>query len=56
VHSLSDELKLLGERLAAVHHADIRDVGATDVVAHRTLLRIGGAQPVAFGLELREAT
>ncbi|TNN85619.1 Epidermal growth factor receptor kinase substrate 8-like protein 3 [Liparis tanakae] len=51
VHSMSDELQLLGERLAAVRHADIRDVGATDVVAHRTLLRIGGAQPVAFGLE-----
>ncbi len=51
-HSVSDELKLFRERLAAVRHADVRDVGSTDVIAHRTLLRIAGAQPVAFGLEL----
>lgn len=50
-HGVSDELKLLRQRLAAVCHADIGDVGTADVVAHRTLLRITGAQPVAFGLE-----
>lgn len=55
-HSVSDELKLLRERLAAVRHTYIGDVGSTDVVAHRTLLRIAGAQPVAFGLELGGAT
>lgn len=55
-HSLSDELKLFREGLAAVCHADIRDVGAADVVAHGTLLRITGAQPIAFGLEGGETT
>lgn len=53
VHGLSDELKLLRERLAAVRHADVGDVGTADVVAHGTLLRIVGAQPVAFGLEIK---
>lgn len=55
-HGVSDELELLGERLAAVRHADIGDVGAADVVALRTLLRITGAQPVAFGLEVGQVT
>lgn len=55
-HGVSDELKLLWQCLAAVCHADIGDVGTADVVAHRTLLRITGAQPVAFGLESGEAT
>lgn len=50
-HSVSDELKLLGERLASVRHADVRDIGATDVVALRTLLSVIWTQPVAFGLE-----
>lgn len=36
-HGVSDELKLLQERLAAVRHADIGDVGATDVVAFGAL-------------------
>ena len=49
-HGVSDEVKLLSECLAAVRHTDIRDVGAADVVAFRTLLIITGAQPVAFGL------
>lgn len=55
-HRVSDELKLLRERLTAVCHTDIRDIGATDIIALRTLLRIIGAQPVAFGLEAEEAT
>lgn len=50
-HSVSDELKLLGERLASVRHADVRDIGAADVVALRTLLSVIWTQPVAFGLE-----
>lgn len=32
-HGMSDELKLLQERLAAVRHADIGDVGTANVVA-----------------------
>ena len=53
---MSDELKLFRERLAAVRHTDIGDVGASDVVAFRALLGIAGAQPVTFGLESGEAT
>lgn len=55
-HSVSDEVKLLRERLAAVRHTDIGDVGATDVVAFRTLLGITGAQPVTLGLESVESS
>lgn len=55
-HGMSDEMKLLTECLAAVGHTDIRDVGATDVVAFRTLLGITWAQPVTFGLGSGEAT
>ena len=47
---MSDELKLLGECLAAVCHTDIRDVGAADVIALRALLKVTGAKPVTFGL------
>lgn len=50
-HSVNDEMKLLRERLTAVCYANIRNVGATDVIAHRTLFGITGPQPVAFGLE-----
>lgn len=53
-HGVSDELQLLGERLAAVRHADVGDVGAADVVADGTLLVIVGPQPVAFGLPVRK--
>lgn len=53
-HSVNDELKLLRQRLTAVRHANVGDVGAADVIAHRTFLVIIGAQPVAFGLEERE--
>lgn len=55
-HGVSDELKLLRERLAAVCHADIGDVGTADVVAFGALPCITGAQPVAFGLEVGEHT
>lgn len=55
-HGVSDELKLLGERLAAVRHADVWYVGAADVVALGAFLSITGAQPVTFGLEREEAT
>lgn len=55
-HSMGDELKLFGQGLAAVCHADIGDVGPADVVAHRTFLKISGAQPVAFHLEVGEWT
>lgn len=50
-HSVGDELKLLRQRLAAVRHADVGDVGPADVVAHWPFLKISGAQPVAFHLE-----
>lgn len=53
-HSMSDELKLLRQCLAAVRHAYVGDIGAADVIAHRTFLIIIGAQPVAFDLEVRE--
>lgn len=55
-HSMSDELKLLRECLAAVCHADVWDVCAANIIAQRTLLGIKGAKPVAFGLKLEEAT
>lgn len=55
-HSVSDEMKLLGERLASVRHADVRDIGTADVVALRTFLSVIWTQPVAFGLELEENT
>lgn len=41
-HGVSDELELLRQRLTAVGHADVWDVGAADVVALRTFLIIGG--------------
>lgn len=53
-HGVSDELQLLGERLAAVRHADVGDVGAADVVADGTLLVVVGPQPVAFSLPVRK--
>lgn len=55
-HGVSDELQLLRERLAAVCHADVGDVGAADVVADGTLLIIIRPQPVAFGLEVRKSS
>lgn len=55
-HGVSDELQLLWERLAAVCHADVGDVGAADVVANGTLLIIIRPQPVAFGLEVRKSS
>lgn len=50
-HGVGDELQLLRQRLAAVGHADVRHVGAADVVALGTFLVIGGPQPVALDLE-----
>lgn len=50
-HGVSDELELLRQRLTAVGHADVRDVGAADVVALGTFLIIGGTQPVTLDLE-----
>lgn len=50
-HGVDDELELLTERLTAVRHADVRDVGATYVVALGTFLSVVGAQPVAFCLK-----
>lgn len=41
-HGVSDELELLRQRLTAVGHADVWDVGAADVVALGTFLIIGG--------------
>lgn len=55
MHSVSDELKLLWQRLTAVRHADIRDIGTADVIALRTFFKIRGAQPVAFDLEAGES-
>lgn len=55
-HSVNDEVKLLREGLTAVSHADIRNVGTTDVVTFRTLPGVAGTQPVAFSLKLEEAT
>lgn len=40
-HGVSDELELLRQRLAAVGHTDVWDVGTANVVALRTLLIIG---------------
>lgn len=51
-HGVSDELQLLRQRLTAVGHADVRDVGAADVVALGTFLIVGGTQPVALDLEV----
>lgn len=56
VDSLSDELQLFSKGLAAVRHTDVRDVSTADVVARRTLVKVGGAQPVAFGLKSRRNT
>lgn len=53
-HGMSDELQLLGQRLAAERHADVGDVGAADVVADGTLLVVVGPQPVAFGLQIKK--
>lgn len=39
---VSDELELLWQRLTAVGHTDVWDVGTADVVALRTFLIIGG--------------
>lgn len=54
-HGVSDELQFLGERLAAVRHPDVGDVGAADVVADGTLQVIVGPQPVALGLEVKRS-
>ena len=51
LHGLRDERQLLAQGLVAVAHADVRHVGAADVVALRALLGIVGAQPVALHLE-----
>lgn len=37
-HGVSDELQLLQQRLTAVGHADVWDVGAANVVAPGTFL------------------
>lgn len=49
-HGVGDEVKLLGERLEAVCHTDVRDVGAPDVIALRTFSIVTGAKPVALYL------
>lgn len=38
LHRLRDERQLLAQRLEAIAHADVGDVGAADVVPLRTLL------------------
>lgn len=53
-HGVSDQLELLCQRLTAVGHADVWDVGPANVVALGTFLVIGGTQPVALDLEVEE--
>lgn len=53
-HGVSDELELLQQRLTAVGHTDVRDVGAADVVALRTFFIVRGTQPVTFNLDVEE--
>ena len=51
LHGLRDERQLLAQGLVAVAHADVRHIGAADVVALGALLGIVGSQPVALHLE-----
>lgn len=50
LHRLRDERQLLAQRLEAVAHADVGNVGPADVVPLRTLLQVVGTQPVALHL------
>lgn len=54
-HGVSDEVKLLRQRLAAVRHADVRNVGAADVVALGTFLVVVRAEPVALSLKSEDS-
>lgn len=56
MHGVGDELELLRQRLTAVGHTDVWDVGAANVVALWTFLVIGGTQPVTFDLEVEDRT
>lgn len=55
-HGVSDELELLQQRLAAVGHTDVRDVGAADVVALGAFFIVRRPQPVTFHLDVEEAS
>lgn len=50
-HSVSDELQLFGECLAAVRHTDIWYVGSSDVIALGAFSGITRAKPVALSLK-----